>query len=230
VIEAARARHVDAAMDRMNPGRTGIRHHDSGRPQDRQPADDAEPAVDRAGCERLAAGNGDLDLDIARRFAGCGHFGNRGTDHSPRHRIDGRFTGRQGQTRTRHGADAFAGTESNACSRRAGPYRCKNQGTVRHVRVVARVFDDAGRRRIFISALRGEREGRPLTARQSDLDRIGELAGDQRRIGRLGGRGRAGAGGPPSAQRPRGHRAQRFLFVSGHALAPSVPQDTPPWL
>ena len=44
VREAGRARHVDAAMDRVDPGRAGIRHDDAGGAEDRQAADDAEPA------------------------------------------------------------------------------------------------------------------------------------------------------------------------------------------
>ena len=63
--EARGARDVDAAMDRMDPGRAGIGHDDAGGAEDRQAADDAEPPVEGLGGERLAAGNGDLDLDVA---------------------------------------------------------------------------------------------------------------------------------------------------------------------
>jgi hypothetical protein len=52
-----------------DPGRAGIRHDDAGGAEDRQAADDAEPAVERLGGERCAAGDRDLDLDIAARLA-----------------------------------------------------------------------------------------------------------------------------------------------------------------
>ena len=64
---AARARDVDAAMDRMDPGRAGIGHDDAGRAEDRQAADDAEPAVGGALGDLLAAGDRDLDHRRRRR-------------------------------------------------------------------------------------------------------------------------------------------------------------------
>ena len=45
-VEAGRARHVDAAMDRVDPGGTAEGHHDAGGAQDRQPADDAQAPVE----------------------------------------------------------------------------------------------------------------------------------------------------------------------------------------
>ena len=63
--EAGGARHVDAAVDRGDPGRAGKGHDDAGRAEDRQAAHDAEPRVPGLVGQRLAAGNGDLDLDIA---------------------------------------------------------------------------------------------------------------------------------------------------------------------
>ena len=52
---SARAGDVDAAVDRVDPGRAGIGHHDAGRAEDRQAADDAEPAVGGALGEFFAA-------------------------------------------------------------------------------------------------------------------------------------------------------------------------------
>jgi hypothetical protein len=89
-----------------------------------------------------------------------------------------------------------------------------------HVGIVARVFDNAGRRGIPIPALHGEREGRPFPPWQRDLDRIEKLAREKRRIGGLGSRGRAGTGGPASAQRAAGRSSWGFVFVAGHASAP----------
>ena len=68
VGEAGGAGDIDAAVDRVDPGRAGIRHDDAGGAEDREAADDAEPAIERLGGERFAAGDRDLDLDIAARL------------------------------------------------------------------------------------------------------------------------------------------------------------------
>ena len=62
---AGGARDVDAAMDRVDPGRAGIGDHDAGGAEDREAADDAEPAVGGAPRQDLAAGDRDRDLEIA---------------------------------------------------------------------------------------------------------------------------------------------------------------------
>jgi cobalt-precorrin-5B (C1)-methyltransferase len=61
-----RAGDVDAAMDGMDPGRAGERHDHARRAEDREPADNAEAGVPGLACQRLPAGNGDLDFDVAR--------------------------------------------------------------------------------------------------------------------------------------------------------------------
>ena len=73
--EAGGARDIDAGMDRMNPGRARIGHDDAGGAEDRQAADDAEPAVERFRRQRFAAGNGNLDLDIGGAAGRGGDFG-----------------------------------------------------------------------------------------------------------------------------------------------------------
>ncbi len=55
---------VDAAMDGVNPGRAGIGMTMPGRSEDRDAAQNAEARVERALGHRLAAGHGDLDLDV----------------------------------------------------------------------------------------------------------------------------------------------------------------------
>ena len=77
MVEAGGARDIDAAMDRVDPGRAGIGHDDAGRAEDRQPADDAEPAVERLARQLLAAGDRDLDLDIAGVAVRRGDLGDR---------------------------------------------------------------------------------------------------------------------------------------------------------
>ena len=63
--QARRARHVDAAVDRMDPRRAGIGDDDAGRAEDREAADDAEPAVGGPPRQDLAARDRDRDLEIA---------------------------------------------------------------------------------------------------------------------------------------------------------------------
>ena len=58
------ARDVDAAMDVSIQAAQEYGHDDAGRAEDRQAADDAEAAVERALRDLLAAGDGDLDRDI----------------------------------------------------------------------------------------------------------------------------------------------------------------------
>ena len=65
VAEAGGARDVDAAVDGMHPGRAGIGDHDPGRAEDREAADDAEPAVGGPPRQDLAARDRDRDLEVA---------------------------------------------------------------------------------------------------------------------------------------------------------------------
>ena len=197
---AARATSMPL-MDRMDPGRAGIGHDDAGGAEDRQSADDAEPPVEGLGGQRLAAGNGDLDLDVAGIAVGGGNLGNGFAQHLARHGVDGGLARRNGKARPRHRAHAFAGTEADAASARGAADRGEDQRPVGDVGIVAGILHHAGRRRAVAQRRGGQREGRMLPARQGHLDRIGKLAGQQRLIGRLGGRRGAGAGGPAVAER-----------------------------
>ncbi len=210
------ARHIDAAMDRMDPGRARIRHDDPGGAEDRQAADNAEPSVERLGRERLAAGNGDLDLGVPCSAGRAGDFGDGIAHHLPRHRIDGGFAGRNGKARPGDRADALAGAKRHAGAGRAEPHRGDDQRAVRDVRIVAGVFDHAGGRAPLIHACQRQRKAGPLAARQGHVDRIGKFAGDQRRERRLRRRRGAGAGGPSAAQWP-------FLPLHGSSFSPFAP-------
>ena len=66
VAEARRARDIDAAMDRMDPGRAGKRDDDARGAEDGQAAEDAEARVHRLLRDGLAAGDCDGDGDIGR--------------------------------------------------------------------------------------------------------------------------------------------------------------------
>ena len=122
-------------------------------------------------------------------------------DHLARHRIDRRLARRQRQARPRHRADALAGAKGDAAAGRAAPHRRDDQRAMRHVGIVAGVLDHAGASPSLRRARRSPAQRRRARRRGSvDLDRIGKLAGEQRRTGRLGRRGGAGAGRPAPAQ------------------------------
>ena len=97
--EACGAGDIDAAMDRVDPGRAGIGNDDPCRAEDREPADDAEAAVQSLGGKRLSAGNGDLDLDIALVAIGLRDLFDRRAHHLPRHGVDGRLSGEAAEDR-----------------------------------------------------------------------------------------------------------------------------------
>ena len=88
---AARARDVDAAHDRVDPGRARIGHDDAGRAEDRQAADDAEAPVGGALGDLLAAGDRDFDNGVDAGAVPLRYFREIGADHRARRRIDGRL-------------------------------------------------------------------------------------------------------------------------------------------
>ena len=99
-----------------------------------------------------------------------------------------------------------------------------------HVRVVARILDDRGRRDAALKAMIAEREPWRLPTRQGDLHRIGETPGQQRQQRGFRGGGGAGAGRPAGSQRGRlGHaknssKAARLSsgFSSGKKCPPFI--------
>ena len=199
--QAARPRHVDAALDRRDPGRAGIGHDDARRPQDRQAADDAQAPVHGAAGEDLAVLHRHLHDDV-RGLAGAGRrLTDRLADHGAGHRVDGGLADRDGKAGTGHSADARARAEDDALAGFGAADAGADQRAVRHVRVVARVLDHAGRRPAFTLIGPGQRESRRLAAGQGHGHRIGELAGEQRLAGRARGGGGAGARCPAPAQR-----------------------------
>lgn len=64
MVEAHGARHVDAAMDGMDPGRAGIRDDDARGSENRQAADDAEPRIERLLRQQFATFDGNLYLEV----------------------------------------------------------------------------------------------------------------------------------------------------------------------
>ena len=193
---------VDPAVDGVDPGGAGIGDDDPGRAEDRQAAEDAEPRIHRLFRQFLAAGNGNLDLDIAGCIVGLRDFGDGGGDHLPRHRVDGRLARPDRQARLGHRADAGTGPETQPAF---GPaYRGLDQCAMGHVRVVAGILDDCGRRRVRREFLARQHERGTVAARQRDRHRVFEGSGQQGGIGRLGGCRGAGAGRPAALERSVG--------------------------
>ena len=195
VVEAGALGDIDAAMDGMNPGRAGVRHDNAGGAENGQAADDAEPGIQGALGDPLAAGDGDFDDDI-----GCAGRRHRGADHLARRGIDGWFARRQGQAGPGDGADAGTGAELHAASRRPMPHCRHDQRAMGDIGIVAGVLDDSRAGETFAGLVHCQGEGRALPAGQVDRHRIGEHAAQQRLAGRARGCGSAGAGGPAPAQ------------------------------
>ena len=99
VGEARGPGDVDAAVDRVDPGRAGEGHHHARGAQDRQAALDAEARVPGLRRQRGAARDRDLDLQVAgrRRARRFGHHGR--AHHLARRRVDRRLADRQRQAR-----------------------------------------------------------------------------------------------------------------------------------
>ncbi len=203
VVEAERPRHVDAAVDRVDPGRAGVGHHDARGPEDRQAAHDAEPAVQRPLGQLLAARDRDLHLGIRREAEPGRGFADGGPDHAARHGIDGGLARRKRQPGTRDPAHALTGPKQEARARGRWPNRRDHERAVRDIGVIPGVLDDAGAREALPPGRRGQCKGRPTAPWEQDLDRIGEASRVQSLEG--GPRRRRGAGaGRPAATKQRG--------------------------
>ncbi len=203
MVDAGGPRHVDAAMDRVDPGGAAEGHHHAGRAQDGQPTDNAEAPVEGLLRQKLTAGDGDRDRDV-RRGPGSGcDLRHRFPHHLPRHRIDGWLAWRDLQAGTGDGANSGPGVEGNAGTGRVGTDRGAHEAAMGDVGVVAGVLDDRGHGKVSGQLTLGQREGGAAAAGQADGDRIGEAQPGQCAECRLdGGRG-AGTGGPAAAQLTR---------------------------
>ena len=197
----AGARHVDPAMNAVDPGGAGIGHDDSGRPQHRQAADNAEPPVERVLRHLLAAGNGNLDQRVSLDAKLARRLGEVVPHHRARDRIDRGFADGERQAGPRHDADALPRPEGYAGAGRVARDPGDNGRAMRHVGIVASVLDDADSGEIGAPFELAEREGDALARGQRDLDRIGRRPAMQRDEGRPRRRRGAGPGRPTPAQR-----------------------------
>ena len=183
--EARRAGDVDAAMDRMDPGRAGIGHDDAGGAEDRQAADDAEPAVEGLLRQGLAAR--DRDLDARRRRARLSErrgFGDGVAHHLARHGIDRGLARRQpaGPARVTVPTPSPGAKGDAGCRARRRARVASDQGAVGHVRIVAGILDR--RRPVAVAASvrsTGEREGRRSPRGSVTSTGSGNVAREQRR-------------------------------------------------
>ena len=190
MVDAGGARDVDAAVDRMDPGRAGIGDHDPGGAEDREAADDAEPAVGGAPRQALAAGIAIVTSRSPASPWSRAIVGDQLADQAARRRVDRRLADRDREPRPGHHADPLAGDEHHPGAGLAAAHRDPDQGAMGHVGVVAGVLDHAGEGAAAGAAALGEVEARLLAARQADRHRVGEAAGQQAEIGGLGRRPR----------------------------------------
>ncbi len=216
MVEAAGARHVDAAMDRVDPGGAGEGHDDPRGAQDRQPTDDPQASIQGPGGQGFATRDGNLDHGVGRRAEQARDLGDRAAHHVARYRIDGGLAGRQWQAWLGDCAHTFARAKRDARAWRAALHRCLHQSTMRDVGIVAGILHDADSSALLIALEGRDREGHARAGGQFDLDRIGTASGDQRLIGRARRRRRAGARGPAAPQRSRRNVAV-CLFLAAHA-------------
>src|SRR5258708_1649176 len=101
----------------MDPRRAGVGDDHAGGAEDRQAADDAEPAVHRFHGERLATWDGYGDEDVAAVAAEArGRFGDRLSDHRPWPGIDRGLARRYRQSGAGDCAHALASLEENAAA------------------------------------------------------------------------------------------------------------------
>ncbi len=194
----------DAAVDGMDPCRAGKRMNDSGCSEDGDATDDAKSGVPRPGCERFAAGDGDLNVEVTRGTEAHGDFGD---DRA--HRVDGGFAWRQWQSILGDGADPLAGMKPDAAAGGGMANRGDNQGAMSDVGIVTGILHYPGPCPAGTGFVDGERKGRALALRQSDRHWVRCRAGKQALVGGLGGGGGAGTSCPAAAQFP--------LFIGGRS-------------
>ena len=167
-------------------------------------------------------GHGDRHLEVAGVALIPRDLGDQLADQLAWCWIDRGLADRDRQARPGDHADAFAGDEDHAGAGVAAAHRDADPGAVRDVRVVAGILDHRGARLVAAQALLDQIEARPLAARQGDGDRVRKAPGQQREVGGLGRRGRAGAGRPTASELAfglAGHACQLLSSTPAHMAA-----------
>ena len=187
---------INPAMDRMDPGRTGIGNDDAGRTKNGKPADDAKPFVPGLFGKGYAIFHRDCHLDILSAPVRPTGFGNILDNHPAWRRIDGWFADIKWKTGARHCAYAITRPENCATARRRESHNNLDQRTMGDIGVIAGILDDRRPRVVVLKYRCREGEARALTFGENNLDRVWKPPRHQRTIGGPCRRRRAGAGGP----------------------------------
>src|SRR5205085_2853342 len=112
VLMPGRPGDVDAAPDAVDPGRTGVGHHDAGGSEDRDAAQDAQPGIPGVLGDLLAAGDRDLDDQVGDGAAG--ELGDGRGHQLPGHRVDGGLADGQRQAGLGDRPDAGSGQKADS--------------------------------------------------------------------------------------------------------------------
>src|SRR3546814_6706609 len=88
MVDAGGARDVDAAVDRVNPGGAGERHHHAGGAEDGEAAENAESRVPGLSRELLAIVHRHFDRHVAGLAVRGGELGHHRPHHLPWHRSE----------------------------------------------------------------------------------------------------------------------------------------------
>ena len=200
MIGAHGAGHINAAMDRADPGRAGKGRDDARGAQNRQAADNAKAPVEGALGDPRPAGNGDFDLHIRWPAKGRSGVSDGLAHHVAGHGVDGGLARRQRQPGPCDRAHALARLEGDASAGRGKAHRGEDQRAMGDIGVIPRILDDARPGEARALFRRRQREGHLRPIGQFDAHGIGKGAAHQRLIGGAGCGGGAGARRPASAQ------------------------------
>ena len=163
--------------------------------------------------ELRAAGDRDRDPD-----APGGDLPDGLRDHPPRHGVDRRLAGGDGEARFRHRPHPFAGGEFHAVALGPGD-RCRNQRPVRHVGVVARVLDDGRLRAAGRRPDVRERERDPRPAGKGDLHPLRDPALREEQDRRLRRRRGAAPGRVSAPERAHGFGSSSPAMISSFGIS-----------
>ena len=137
----ARPRHINAAVNRGNPGGARKRTHDPRRAEHRKTINDAEPWVPGFQSQSPAPWNSNGDVDIGRLAVAECQVLDLSLHHLSRNRIDRRLAHSDRQSSFCDRTDALA--RMKAHPPRGARHLCDNQSAMGDVRVITGVFGDA---------------------------------------------------------------------------------------
>ena len=193
-------RHINSAVDRVNPCGTGEGNHNPCRSKDRDPIPNAQPRIPGFQGKFFSSGNRYRDPNICSSFVGFSKLFQMLTDHFSGNRIDCRFSNIKGKAGFGDRTDAFSGSEANTTSWSSEFNPRFNHRLMRHIRVISCIFDHGCNREVLTKFLTSKVERGRLTLGKGDLHRVGKSALQQRREGGFRSRSGAGSSGPAASQ------------------------------